>query len=155
GRPPFGGSTPFLVLKSVTEERPRPVQEINPHVPDYLADLIDRLLAKKPDDRVQSAREGAEGLGANLIRLMKPDEVLRCPFTGRVFHGRAGRWLRGRSWLLVPVLLFAALGALEVTELTGLTGVNAFLAGRFLRVPHRGPAAAEEGPAVPVRQTLA
>jgi hypothetical protein len=150
GRPPFGGSTPFLVLKSVTEERPRPVQEINPHIPDYLADLIDRLLAKKPDDRVQSAREVAAVLGPNMVRLLNADEEVRCPLTGRLMSGRSRRLLRGRSWLLVPVLLFAALGALEVTELAGLTGVNAFLTGRFVRMPARAAAPAE----VPVLQTL-
>jgi Tol biopolymer transport system component len=151
GRPPFGGSTPFLVLKSVTEEAPRPVQEINPRIPDYLADLIDRLLAKKPDDRVQSAREVAAVLGPNMVRLLNTDEEVRCPLTGRLMSGRSRRLLRGRSWLLVPVLAFAALGALEVTELTGLTGVNASLAGRFARAPVR---AATEEEKIPVRQTL-
>jgi Tol biopolymer transport system component len=148
GRPPFGGSTPFLVLKSVTEERPRPVQEINPNIPDYLADLIDHLLAKKPDDRAQSAREVATVLGPNMVRLLNADEEVRCPFTGRLMSRRSRGLLHGRSWLLVPVLLFAALGALEVTELTGVTRVNAFLAGRFLP-PSR---AAAEGAVV--RQTL-
>jgi hypothetical protein len=144
GRPPFGGSTPFLVLKSVTEERPQPIREINPNIPDYLADLIDHLLAKRPDDRIQSAKEVVAILVPNLVRLLHGDEKVRCPLTGRLMHGPSARLLRGRAWVLAPVLLLlVALGGLEVTELTGLTRVNAFLAGRFFRTP-----------AVPVRQTL-
>src|SRR5205809_325094 len=40
GQPPFQGSTPFVVLKNVTEERPRPIREINPDIPEWLVAVI-------------------------------------------------------------------------------------------------------------------
>src|SRR5438876_6160420 len=48
GKAPFPGSTPYLVLRQVTEEMPKPIKEINPDVPDWLVEIIDRLLAKNP-----------------------------------------------------------------------------------------------------------
>src|SRR5262245_9652048 len=62
GKPPFQGSTPFLVLRQVTEELPVPIQQVNPETPDWLVEVIDRLLAKNPGDRFQSAAEVAEVL---------------------------------------------------------------------------------------------
>jgi WD40 repeat protein len=60
GEPPFSDTSPFLVLQRVTQTPHRPVRELNPEVPGWLADVIDRLLAKKPDDRIQTAAEVAE-----------------------------------------------------------------------------------------------
>lgn len=69
GRPPFGGSTPFLVLKSLTEERPRPIRDINPDIPQWLVDVVDRLHAKDPGERFQSAAEVADLLAGRLALL--------------------------------------------------------------------------------------
>src|SRR5205085_5952706 len=37
GRPPFRASTMIGVLRRVEEDRPRPVREVNPDVPEWLA----------------------------------------------------------------------------------------------------------------------
>src|SRR5262249_3421171 len=60
GNPPFQGSTPFLVLRQVTDELPRPVREVNPEIPEWLAAVIEKLHAKDPADRYQSAAEVAQ-----------------------------------------------------------------------------------------------
>jgi hypothetical protein len=73
GTAPFDGSTPFVVLKRVTEETPRPVRELNPAVPEWLAEVIERLLAKSPDERYQTAAEVAAVLGAHLPALQQAD----------------------------------------------------------------------------------
>ena len=57
GRSPFRAETPIAVLRRVCEDTPRPIQETNPEIPDWLAAIIDRLLAKRPEDRFQSAGE--------------------------------------------------------------------------------------------------
>jgi WD40 repeat protein len=69
GRPPFKGSTPYVVLKSVTEEQPPAISSINSEVPGWLADVIDKLHAKKPEDRFQSAADVAEKLSRALVKI--------------------------------------------------------------------------------------
>jgi hypothetical protein len=80
GRPPFQGSTPYVVLKSVTEEQPVPIAILNPEVPRFLVDVIDRLHAKRPADRFQSAAEVAEVLSRALVKIehMSEDQKKAC-----------------------------------------------------------------------------
>ncbi|MDP6555823.1 MAG: protein kinase [Pirellulaceae bacterium] len=59
GRPPFRAENSVAMLRSVLEDAPRSIREINPDVPAWLEELIASLLAKEPDDRLQSAREVA------------------------------------------------------------------------------------------------
>jgi serine/threonine-protein kinase len=57
---PFeAGSTVSLIAKLLAEE-PSPPEAINADVPPALSALILRLLAKKPEDRVQTATELAQ-----------------------------------------------------------------------------------------------
>ncbi len=60
GKPPFTGNSALVILKQIAEAKPKPVREVNPQVPDWLAYTIDRLLAKKPADRIQTAAHLAE-----------------------------------------------------------------------------------------------
>jgi uncharacterized protein (TIGR03067 family) len=62
GRPPFRASGALAVLKRVCEEDPRPIREVIPEVPEWLCNIIEKLHAKDPADRFQSAREVAEVL---------------------------------------------------------------------------------------------
>ncbi len=57
GQPPFRAPTTLAVLKRVTEEIPRPIQEFVPEVPDWMCELIGHLHAKEPDQRYSSAKE--------------------------------------------------------------------------------------------------
>ncbi len=75
GRPPFRASSTLAVLKRVAEDTPRPIQEIIPEVPQWLCDLIARLHAKKPEDRIGTAREVADLLGQGLAALQQPANV--------------------------------------------------------------------------------
>ena len=72
GRPPFRAETTVAVLRRVCDETPRPVREINPEVPEWLAALIAGLHAKDPADRPQTAAEVAELLGRDLARAQQP-----------------------------------------------------------------------------------
>src|SRR5262249_44378268 len=69
GAAPFDGTPPFVVLKRITDEHPRPIHEINPAVPDWLVAVIDKLLAKDQAERFQSAAEVAELFAAHLAAL--------------------------------------------------------------------------------------
>ncbi len=68
GRLPFEGTSVMAILTALATEEPTPVRERNPEVPVALADLIQRLLAKKAADRPQTADEVVD-----LIRIIESD----------------------------------------------------------------------------------
>ncbi len=92
GRPPFRASTTLGVLRRVVEDHPRPVRDVNPDVPAWLATVIDRLHAKDPDDRYATAGEVADVLAHGLAHLQQPSRVL-APGAGR--RGRRARAAAG------------------------------------------------------------
>ncbi len=75
GRPPFRASTTMGVLKRVAEDTPRPLREIIPEVPEWLAAIIAKLHAKKPEERFQTAKEVADLLGQHLAHWQHPSSV--------------------------------------------------------------------------------
>jgi serine/threonine protein kinase len=75
GRPPFRADSTMAVLKRVIDDTPRPIREINPEIPDWLAAIIVKLHAKKPQDRFQTASELAEVLNDKLSSLQLHGQV--------------------------------------------------------------------------------
>ena len=79
GRPVFHGAkhdTTFRKLSAIIGEDPVPVQSLQPQVPDPLAELISRMIAKDPQDRPKQATEVARLLepfceSADLSRLCR------------------------------------------------------------------------------------
>ncbi|KDR85277.1 hypothetical protein GALMADRAFT_218372 [Galerina marginata CBS 339.88] len=63
GQMPFEGGA-LELLHSIVQKRPMPVHEVRRDVPQVLANIIDKLLAKNPDLRYQSAY----GLKTDLIQ---------------------------------------------------------------------------------------
>jgi len=57
GKPPFDGKTPLAVLRRVADEPHEPLNHFSPDVPKWFEDVIDKLLAKNPDDRFATAAE--------------------------------------------------------------------------------------------------
>jgi serine/threonine protein kinase len=55
GKLPFQGETAVGVMSALASENPPPVREVNPEIPKKLSRIIDRLLAKLPDDRPPNA----------------------------------------------------------------------------------------------------
>jgi WD40 repeat protein len=72
GRPPFRAGSPLAVLRRVCDETPRPVREVNPDVPEWLAEIVAKLHEKDPARRFQSAAEVADLLGQHLAHLQHP-----------------------------------------------------------------------------------
>ena len=75
GRPPFRAETSYGVLRRITDEEPRPIREINPDIPDWLCGIVAKLMAKRPDDRFQSAAEVAALLEQCLAHVQQPTVV--------------------------------------------------------------------------------
>ena len=69
GHAPFRATTTMGVLKRLCENTARPIREINPDVPDWLVIMINRLHAKRPADRYQSAQEVADVLERGLAAM--------------------------------------------------------------------------------------
>ena len=62
GRVPFPGSSLSEKQRAHQNDEPDPVEHLAPNVPVGLAQAVVRMLAKRPVDRFQSARECAEAL---------------------------------------------------------------------------------------------
>jgi len=64
GRPPFMDRAPAVVLAMHIKEPATPLCQLVPHVPPALAAVVERCLAKDPEERFPSASELAEALQA-------------------------------------------------------------------------------------------
>jgi formylglycine-generating enzyme required for sulfatase activity/serine/threonine protein kinase len=159
GRPPFRASTTLAVLKRVAEDAPRPIREIIPEVPEWLCALIAKLHAKKPADRLASAKEVADLLGRCLSELQQPgggqpsplippataepaavaSEPIRSAPPPTSETAAAGKSGKRRPWL---VALAEATAVLAVLGLIGLLLVQTF------RPPRGEPATDPKAPVV-------
>ena len=93
GHSPFRAETLMGVLRRICDDRPRPVREINPEISQWLSDVIDRLLAKQPADRFQTADELADLLGQYLAHLRQPLQSPRPALRGKTHASWRRRWL--------------------------------------------------------------
>jgi serine/threonine-protein kinase len=71
GHPPFRADSTPAVLRRVCEDCPRPLRDINPDVPDWLAEVVDLLLAKDAGGRFATAAEVADVLRHHLAELQR------------------------------------------------------------------------------------
>ena len=62
GRPPFTGETREEILNKVLTADPPALAAVRPDVPAELAAFVTRMLAKRPEERPQTAYEVCEGL---------------------------------------------------------------------------------------------
>jgi hypothetical protein len=132
GRPPFRAGTSMGVLKRVCEQTPAPIRETNPAVPDWLVAVVEKLHAKEPEARFQSAAEVAEVLGRYLAHVQHPTVVPLPAIVRSANRPPSGPWQSYRNWwapaAAVLVGLFAALGT---TEATGVTNIRAMVIRMF------------------------
>lgn len=57
GEPPFKGASAYEVLYRHVQEEPVPLAQVRPDLPADLSAIVHRMMAKKPADRYQTARE--------------------------------------------------------------------------------------------------
>lgn len=75
GRRLFDGDTPWVVLNKHLSERPRPITELRQDITETTRQVIDTCLAKRPEDRYQSARELLAALNVALVAENAADKV--------------------------------------------------------------------------------
>jgi hypothetical protein len=128
GRAPFRASGTMAVLKRVCEETPTPIRETNPDIPDWLVAIIDKLHAKDPAQRYQSAAEVAELLGRHLAHVQHPSVVPLLPSPpgrGAGGEGRPSARPHRHRWAVAAAVLLLLVGGLSLTEATGVTHLRA------------------------------
>jgi serine/threonine protein kinase len=140
GRPPFRAGGTLAVLKRVTDDAPRPIAELNPEIPGWLCDLIARLHAKKPADRLPSAQAVADLLGQHLAHLQQPNQVAMPEAVAKPSSAEPAN-KRRRAGPVVAGLALLALGG-------GL--LLAYLAGWLVRSPESP--SQQPGPSAPAEK---
>jgi serine/threonine protein kinase len=98
GRPPFESSTSIATLRSILDEPPTPLRQVRPELPPWFTDVVDRLHAKLPARRYQTAQEVADALAPHLTTLQAPTQT----------HP-----VGPRRWRVVPWVI-AALGSAAI-----------------------------------------
>jgi WD40 repeat protein len=129
GRPPFQAGGTMAVLKRICEDTPRPIQETDPTLPDWLSDIITCLQAKEPAKRFQSAAEVAELLGQYLASLQQAGSV----FPAILRHSKPAQTPTAK----MPIELPSRLGlwrGLMVALLVALAGVGILYAPTIYRL---------------------
>ncbi len=119
GQPPFRGESAMAVLHCVCTKPHAPLRSLNPCVPKELADLIDRLLCKKPTGRPASAQLVAARIEELIARMQAGN--LRIGPTPKMT-----RWWRqavlAASLLLIVSLTIANRNAWELPDAGSPTG---------------------------------
>ncbi|MFY9804809.1 MAG: protein kinase [Candidatus Acidiferrales bacterium] len=69
GKRAFPGESPVTIIGAILHKEPKPIRELNPHVPEELQRIVVKTLEKDPEDRYQTAHE----LMVDLRRLMKKE----------------------------------------------------------------------------------
>ncbi|RCS51834.1 serine/threonine protein kinase [Bremerella cremea] len=75
GNPPFQAETSLGVLRLINEQDSKRLKEVNSKLLVWLQTLIDKLMAKQPEDRFQSADEVANLLEQCLAHLQQPNHA--------------------------------------------------------------------------------
>ena len=122
GDVPFPGENFVAVALRHVHEEPPSVLEVRPDVPLRLAQLVDRALAKDPDDRFPSMEAMVRELRACLAEQADPDAARTMIVPSRVVKESRPRPTRPRrrAWPLVALLVgLAAVAAVAVWALAG------------------------------------
>ena len=133
GRPPFRAEAAYGILRRITDSDPRPIQEVNPDIPDWLCAIIDRLMAKHPADRFQDATEVAQLLEKCVAHLQQPAQVALPDSLAQwhpAGHAKPGfskvsrQRIKTGTWIMLSCFLFFAtcLAAFQLTSTPDITG---------------------------------
>lgn len=96
GRPPFPGDNVTQKLLAHQMKPPEPLANLRPDLPAGLIAVVDRMMAKKPEDRYQQPADVAVALAEWTAEPIDPPNDEEIPPRGRASSG-AGSQISGRS----------------------------------------------------------
>jgi TolA-binding protein len=124
GRSPFRAEGSLARLRRVIDDAPQSIHEINPAIPSWLVEIVDRLHVKDPAERFQTAAEVADVLETRLTQLQAGE----LPTAKAVSVSRGLCWRRPLAW--TAAICASLLLGLVVSETAGVT----HLASTVIRV---------------------
>ena len=77
GQTPFQADTTIQTIKMICDQSARRLEHLNPSIPMWLAAIVDRLHARSPSDRYQTAEELAADLNGCLAHKQNPDSCIQ------------------------------------------------------------------------------
>ena len=72
GHSPFRADTSYAVMRRITDETPRSIRELNADIPEWLEQIVMKLLSKSRGERFESADEVAKLLEGCLAHVQEP-----------------------------------------------------------------------------------
>ena len=110
GRPPFTGATSLAVAMAHVKQPPVPIGQLRPELPAGLGGIVDRLLAKHPDDRYRDPLELLHAVEAVEAAVAPGSRHLPSPlsWSGDAAAWPAGRLLDDRSRRMTAAITTAA-----------------------------------------------
>jgi len=140
GRPPFAGNSAIEKLRAHALEPPPCLLDSRPEVPPATAAMLEMLLAKRPEDRYQSADELSDDLG---------HAAKRAGATAHRTKGRRRHFARIQlaAIMVVPLAVIGAVGYGFATRWSGRPGPST--SGGSPKVAALGNAGTEAATTVP------
>jgi serine/threonine protein kinase len=108
GRVPFPGSSISEKWQAHEEKEPPPLEELRPECPSGLVLVVQRMMAKRPAERFQTAAEVADALAPYVASSSPSLGRLRTTMSwrgGQLTSLRPGRLQRALTWSLALALL--------------------------------------------------
>jgi serine/threonine protein kinase len=125
GHAPFRAESSYSVLRLITDQEPRSIQEINPDVPDWLCTIVAKLMAKQACDRFESAGEVSLLLEECLAHVQQPSIA---PLPKRLVPQTSSRFIfptnRKGLWIMLGSIGVFLMGMLiwSATEPPDISG---------------------------------
>ncbi len=104
GREPFRAEVPMAVLQKIAHESPHSLRSLNSDTTRTLQRIIERLMARDPDHRYQTAEEVESVLTQYLAHLEQP-QSRRKPKIKSPRNRSIVRWLTGAAMLILSAAL--------------------------------------------------
>jgi hypothetical protein len=82
-------------MRRICEEEATPIREINPDFPEWLCDIVAKLLSRRKEDRFHTAAEVHKLLEGCLSHVQQPTSVPRPKSLVTSTSGRSGKWKTG------------------------------------------------------------
>jgi len=83
GERPFKGGTIFQIIEKIKHRKPEAPMKLNPQIPEWMQELLARMLIKKPENRLGNAHEVIKSIN----HYRSGGEKERASLTSRILNG--------------------------------------------------------------------